>query len=269
MKDLLRREKAPFADASWAAIDEQAREVLSATMSARRVVDVTGPLGLQYAAVNLGRLEPGRVEAGKGVFYGVRKVLPLVEVRVPFMLDLWELDDVVRGARDPDLQPLIDAASQLAAFEERAVYEGFEPGNIMGLAEASLHETVTLGADPSSWPEAIGRAMVLLKTAGEGPPYALVAGPPVFRALDRVVGQYPLRKQIEGLISGEIVLAPFVQGAFLLPMENEGDFELVLGQDASVGFEIQEGQNVRLYLTESFTFRVLEPQAVVPFRCSP
>ena len=71
------------------------------------------------------------------------------------------------------------------------------------------------------------------------------------------------------LVGGELILAPFVEGAFLLPTDNEDDFELVLGQDASVGFEIQEGQNVRFYFTESFTFRVLEAQAVVPFRCGP
>ena len=49
---------------------------------------------------------------------------------------------------------------------------------------------------------------------------------------------------------------------------SKGDFELTLGQDVSVGFEQQEGQKVRLFMTESFTFRVIEPQAVVAFRAS-
>jgi uncharacterized linocin/CFP29 family protein len=265
MNDLLRRHHAPIAPQSWAAIDEQAREVLTANLSARRVVDVSGPHGFSHAAVNLGRLDPGRVDAGNGVLYGIRKLLPLVEVRVPFTLDLWELDDVVRGARDPNLDPLIEAAGKLAAFEERAVYHGFAPAGIVGMAQASTHDSVTLAGDPASWPEAIGRAMVQLKSAGETPPYSLVAGPSVFRALESVVGQYPLRRQIEQLIGDEIVLAPYVDGAFLLPAGNDDDFELVLGQDASVGFEQQQGQDVRLYLTESFTFRVLEPQAVVAF----
>jgi uncharacterized linocin/CFP29 family protein len=265
MNDLLRRHQAAIAPQSWEAIDEQAREVLTANLSARRVVDVSGPHGWQHAAVNIGRLEPGRVDAGGGVLYGIRKVLPLVEVRVPFTLDLWELDDVVRGARDPNLDALIEAAGKLAAFEERAVYHGFAPASIAGMAQACTHGEVALAGDPASWPEAIGRAMVELKSAGEAPPYTLVAGPTVFRALDSISGQYPLRRQIEQLIGGEIVLAPYVDGAFLLPTNNDGDFELVLGQDASVGFEQQEGQHVRLYLTESFTFRVLEPQAVVAF----
>jgi uncharacterized linocin/CFP29 family protein len=265
VSDLLRRNQAPIAPPSWEAIDDQAREVLAANLSARRVVDVSGPHGWEHAAVNLGRLDPGRVDAGNGVLYGIRKVQPLVEVRVPFTLDLWELDDVVRGARDPNLDALIDAAGKLASFEERAVYHGFAPAGIVGLSQATAHDAVALAGDPLGWPEAIGRAIIELKSAGEVPPYTLVAGPRVFRALESVVGQYPLRRQIELLIGGEIVLAPYVDGAFLMPSDNEDDFELVLGQDASVGFEQQDGQTVRLFLTESFTFRVLEPQAVVAF----
>jgi uncharacterized linocin/CFP29 family protein len=265
MIDLLRRDLAPFAPASWEAIDEQAREVLRGNLSARKIVDVAGPFGWQHASVNVGRLDPGRVDAGNGVLYGIRKVLPLVEVRVPFVLDLWELDDVVRGARDPNLDPLIEAAGKLAAFEERAIYYGFQPGGIVGMAKASQHELVQLRSEPKGWPQAIAHAIVALKTAGESPPYTLVAGRTVFQAMERDAGQYPLRKQIEQLIDGAIVLAPNIEGAFLLPANSEGDFELTLGQDISVGFEQQDGQRVKLYLTESFTFRVLEPQAVVAF----
>jgi uncharacterized linocin/CFP29 family protein len=87
----------------------------------------------------------------------------------------------------------------------------------------------------------------------------------VFQGLERDAGSYPLRKQIESLIDGPIVLAPNIDGAFLVPTESEGDFELTLGQDISVGFDQQHGQRVQLYMTESFTFRVLEPQAVVAF----
>lgn len=265
MNDLLRRHHAPIAAASWEAIDAQAREVLTANLSARKLVDVSGPHGWEHAAINLGRLDPARKDAGGGVIYGIRKVLPLVEVRVPFSLDLWELDDVVRGARDPNLDALSEAALKLAAFEERAIYHGFAAAGIVGLAQASTHPKPVLAGAPASWPESIANAMVALKSAGEPPPYTLVAGGKIFQTLDRDAGQYPVRRQIEQLIRGPIVLAPQIEGAFLLPSDSEGDFELVLGQDISVGFEQQDGQSVRMYVTESFTFRVLEPQAVVAF----
>ena len=43
-----------------------------------------------------------------------------------------------------------------------------------------------------------------------------------------------------------------------------GDFELTVGQDFSIGYLGHTLQTVRLYLQESFTFRVLAAEAAVP-----
>ena len=40
--------------------------------------------------------------------------------------------------------------------------------------------------------------------------------------------------------------------------------ELVIGQDMSLGYEDKTTGKVRCFLTESFTFRVVNPEAVVP-----
>lgn len=263
--DLLRREHAPIASASWQLIDAQARDVLCENLSARRVVGVSGPYGIEHAAINLGRLAPTSLEATTGVFYGIRRVLPLVETRVPFSLDLWELDNVVRGARDPDLAPLLEAAAKLAQFEERAIYYGFEPAGIVGMTGASAHERIQLASDASTWPAVIAQASVKLHSAGIAPPYSLIVGPRLFQAIARDTGQYPLRKQIEALVGGPLVLAQHVDAAFLVRADATAEFELVLGQDIAIGFEEQHGKQARLYLSESFTFRVLEPAAVVCF----
>jgi uncharacterized linocin/CFP29 family protein len=44
-----------------------------------------------------------------------------------------------------------------------------------------------------------------------------------------------------------------------------GDFELTVGEDFSLGYLEHSGAAVRLYLQESFTFRVLSPEAAVAF----
>ena len=264
--DLLRRGKAPLAEEAWKLIDEQAREVLGANLSGRKFVDVSGPHGWEYAAVNLGRLEAGTVAAGEGVSYGIRKALPLVEVRVPFKLDLRELDAAGRGALDPDLDPLIDAARKIAAFEERAIYYDFAPAGILGMAAASSHQPVALGRDPRAFAEAVARAIVALRKSGEQPSYALVVGPALFEGLESEAGGgYPRRKQIASLIGGPILLSPVVETAFLVPATSKDHFELTIGQDLSIGYDFRDGNDVNLFLVESFTFRVLEPQAVVQF----
>jgi uncharacterized linocin/CFP29 family protein len=45
-----------------------------------------------------------------------------------------------------------------------------------------------------------------------------------------------------------------------------GDFLLDCGQDLSIGYVDQDADLVRLYIEESFTFRVLEPDAAVALR---
>jgi uncharacterized linocin/CFP29 family protein len=42
-----------------------------------------------------------------------------------------------------------------------------------------------------------------------------------------------------------------------------GDFKLTLGQDLSIGYESHTQNEVQLYLTESFVFRVIEPKALI------
>lgn len=49
---------------------------------------------------------------------------PLVETRIPFELDVVELNNVVRGAKDVDLGRLEAAAKKIALFEEKIVYHG-------------------------------------------------------------------------------------------------------------------------------------------------
>ena len=45
-----------------------------------------------------------------------------------------------------------------------------------------------------------------------------------------------------------------------------GDFELIVGQDLSVGYASHTAATVSLYLVESMTFRILSPEAAVWLR---
>jgi uncharacterized linocin/CFP29 family protein len=54
-----------------------------------------------------------------------------------------------------------------------------------------------------------------------------------------------------------------VHGGVVLSMWG-GDFVLESGEDISIGYRSHDEQAVQLYLEESLTFRVLEPDAAVP-----
>ena len=59
-----------------------------------------------------------------------------------------------------------------------------------------------------------------------------------------------------------IIWAPAIEGAFVLTTRG-GDFELNIGQDFSIGYLTHTDVMVRLYLQESFTFRLLTSEASV------
>jgi uncharacterized linocin/CFP29 family protein len=264
--DILKRSLSPISDAAWAEIDEQARRVLRANLSARRFVDFNGPLGWDYTAVTVGRLgtvDPGEKQA---VRYGIFDVQPLVESRVEFELNTWELDNVDRGAKDIDFDSLDEAARKIARFEESAVYRGLSEGKIRGLAEAAEADPVRLSSgSPAELLKSISGAVAKLTEASVEGPYALICGPEVWNALETVSSEgYPLRERLERLLGGPIILNPGDHGNFVVSRRG-GDFELTVGQDLSVGYVGHTGSTVTLYLTETFTFRVIGPEAVVPF----
>jgi len=262
--EILKRTFAPLTDAAWEAISAEAKEVFRLNLSARSVVDVGEPRGFAFSALNLGRVEVPKGGEKGPVRYGIRQVLPVVEVRASFELDLWELDNLERGARNPNLDNLRRAAKELAKFEEQALYSGFKPAGIAGLLTAAKFAPVPVATEPAALPDAVTRAVVGLRYADVDGPYALALGAPLYQLL--VAGAeagYPIRRRIEKEIGGPIVLAPFLPGGALVSRRG-GDAELALGQDISIGYEHHTGSTVRLYFGESFAFRVLTPEAIVP-----
>jgi uncharacterized linocin/CFP29 family protein len=59
------------------------------------------------------------------------------------------------------------------------------------------------------------------------------------------------------------VWAPGVRGAVVVSQRG-GDFAFESGQDLSIGYDSHDGDVVRLYLEESFSFHVATPEAAVP-----
>ncbi len=262
--DLLKRNHAPIIPEAWEQIDNEARRVLKLNLAGRKLADFDGPHGWHYSAVSLGRLEVFEREVVPGVRAGKRLVQPLVELRVPMQLDIWELDNIARGAEDPDLAPVIEAAEKIARAEDHAIFNGYSEAGITGIIEASPYEPLRIPGDCAQYPRAIVQAIETLREAGVNGPYALVLGPQAYNDISQASDDgYPIRKRIEQqIINGPIIWAPSLDGALLLSARG-GDFELTVGQDLSIGYSYHDREHVGLFITESFTFRVLEPAAAI------
>lgn len=262
MTDILRRELAPIAGAAWAEIDEEAQKRLRTHLSARFVVDFSGPHGWELASVNLGRLEIEKKPAGE-VTWGQRRILPLVEIRVPFKLKQLELDNVLRGSKDAGLDALAEAARSAARFENNLVFNGFKAGGIKGICEQAGHKPLTLPKSPEDIPETIAKAKLALEQVGVEGPYALVLGTEAYTSLTRStkIG-FPIYRVVNELVDGNLTWSPEVEGGLLLSKRG-GDFELTVGQDLSIGYASHNRDEVELYFTESLAFRVLDPDAAI------
>ena len=263
MNDLL-RELAPISDVAWEEIEQEAKRTLKFTLAARKLVDFRGPLGWDASAVSLGRTQGADTPPQSGVEARLRRVQPLVELRIPFQLSRQELEAVGRGARDPDLDAVRDAARNAALAEDRAIFHGYSAGAIEGIIEAAAGSTLAISDNYEDYPALVAEATNKLRSSGVGGPYAIALGPRCYTGLTKTTkGGYPVIEHVRRLLDGPIVWAPGVNGAVVLSVRGD-DFELVVGQDFSLGYLTHTANVVTLYLQESFTFRVLTSEAAVP-----
>jgi uncharacterized linocin/CFP29 family protein len=259
---LLKRHIAPILPEAWDAIDEEARVALQVALAAR-VVDVDGPHGWELASVSTGKLDLLAEQPAEGVGAGVRRVNPVVELRIPFELKIMDLDSISRGAEDPDLDAVGEAARQIARAEDTAVFKGFKAGGVQGILETIPHDPIPFGRSPDEHLEAATQARSKLIAAGIGGPYALVLGSRTHREVMQAADDgYPLTKRFNQVLEGPIIESNVIEGGLLMSTRG-GDFELTLGVDFSIGFVSSDRDKVELYLTSAFAFRTLEPAAAV------
>lgn len=261
----LMRELAPISERAWGEIEGEAARRLRHELAARRLVDFDGPHGWEKPCVNLGRVRDLQTGPASGVSAAERQVVPLVELRADFRLARRELEALDRGAPDPDLDPLLDAAKRIARAEDAAVFHGFAAGQIRGIFEQSSHETMTISDDYGAYPTMVAVAIGRLHDAGIEGPYALALGPRCWVGLNQAPGHggYPVFNQVSRLVDGRIFRAPSVDGALLVSLRG-GDYQLTIGRDLSIGYAGHDGDSVSLYFVESMTFRVVAPEAAVP-----
>ncbi|MDH6132000.1 putative linocin/CFP29 family protein [Kitasatospora sp. MAA4] len=258
----LHRELAPVSTRAWAEIEEEARRTFILHLAGRRVVDLAGPAGVELAAVGSGHLRAIESPVA-GAQARARSAQQVVELRVPFTVSRQAVDDIERGSRDSDWQPVKDAARTVALAEDSAVFEGWAAAGITGVRTGTSNPVLALPADVRDYPDAVSRALTTLRLAGVDGPYALLLGADAYTAVNETSNHgYPLRGHLARVVDGEIVWAPALAGAVVLSCRG-GDFELHLGQDLSIGYLGHDADTVQLYLQESLTFSLYSPEAAV------
>lgn len=259
--DLFRRELAPIGERGWAEIESRAREVLTSNLFCRQFLEVEGPYGFDYNAYPLGSLNNLK-NPPDALGWGVRAVLPLVEVRAPFKLSLWELDNLYRGNFVVDFSSMERAALELAEFEDRAILKGLDEACIAGL-ERLAPVRMPIEGTPQSLTRQLFKAMGAMISKGVKGPYVLVVNPALWaEAFSKSTES--LMELAEDAGVSEVVLCPRLEKGILLSPSSE-NMRIVLGQDVTIGYCCSSETEVHLYFTETFTFHVANPDAMVLF----
>ena len=258
----LHRELAPISSAAWADLEAEATRTFKRHVAGRRAVDVPAPGGLELGAVATGHLDALDAPA-EGVVAHRRRSQPLVELRVQFIVDRQQVDDVERGARDADWQPVKDAAKRMAFAEDRGVFMGYPAAGIAGITGSSSNAPVALPGEVREYPDAVNHAVTALRLAGVDGPYTLALSADAYTAVSETSNYgYPIFEHIRRLLDGEILWAPAIDGGVLLSTRG-GDFELRFGQDLSIGYLSHDESSVQLYFQETMTFLVNTTEASV------
>jgi uncharacterized linocin/CFP29 family protein len=262
----LLRSSAPISDTGWSELDREVQQRLLPGLAARRLVDFSGPHGWEHSAVDLGRV--ANIEApGKGLRAGLRRMLPLVELRADFVVSRSELRDLDRGAVDLDLGAVDAAARQIAQAENVAVFHGWASAGIVGISDAAGIPPIAPGKKFADYPKYVAKAVETLLSAGVSGPYGLALGPDGYTGVVETTenGGLIVFDHLREILGGPIVWAPGVRGAVVLSLRG-GDFLFESGQDLSLGYDHHDATSVHLYVEESFTFRVATPEAAVALK---
>ena len=188
---------------------------------------------------------------------------PIIELRVPFTVDRAAVDDVERGAKDSDWQPLKDAARKIAFAEDRAVFEGYAAAGIVGIRESSSNPALALPDDALAYPNIISQAVSSLRLAGVNGPYSVLLSRRRVHHRHRDVGPRLPHSRAPGTGRGRgDHLGASDRGGFVLSTRG-GDYELRVGQDLSIGYLSHDAASVQLYFQESLTFFVYTSEAAV------
>ncbi|WP_229840025.1 family 1 encapsulin nanocompartment shell protein [Streptomyces brasiliensis] len=258
----LHRELAPITPAAWAEIEDEARRTFRRNLAGRRAVDVSGPHGPELAAVGTGHLS-GIDGPAPDVKARLRQARPLVELTVPFTVSRAAVDDVDRGARNSDWQPVKDAARTMAFAEDQAVFHGYPAAQIDGLRGRTSNPVLRLPVEPRDYPDAVAGALTTLRLAGVQGPYSLLLGADAYTAVSETSDHgYPIAAHLSRILDGPPIWAPAVEGGFLLTTRG-GDYELRLGEDLAIGYTAHDATEIQLYFRQTLTFLVFTDEAVV------
>jgi uncharacterized linocin/CFP29 family protein len=268
----LPREDAPFSDRVWQMIDEAAIGSARSQLAGRRVLEITGPMGLGVRGLEQGEKAVG-VEVKRGrtsATMSSASAIPVPLISADFMISVRDIAAAEERGQRLELRQVVDAAIATAHLEDMLIFEGNRELGIEGLLTAEGSEEVQIG----DWHN-VGQAMddlivavTKLDSAGFAGPYTAALSPPIYNALFL---RYPQGNQTQleharQIIASGLVKAPTLKSGGVLLAAGREFATIMMGQDMTVGYAGPSGSNYELVIMESLTPYIPVPEAICILR---
>jgi uncharacterized linocin/CFP29 family protein len=276
MTDYLLRDQAPLSEAEWEQVDSVAEETARRALVGRRIVPVLGPLGAGVEVVpdyvfrgtERGGLDlTGEREAGI-VRPSEHRFLPIPLLYKDFQLHWRDLAMHHQMDLPLDTGPVATAATIVARTEDDLIFNGDAGLGYEGLLNAAGRGVLQMsdwGGLGNAFRDVV-TATQYLADAGFYGPYAVVASPRMYAALNRVYENTGVLEieQIQKLAaSGVYRSAAIPDGRALVVAMGASNMDLVVAQDLVVAYLTAENLNHLFRVLESVVLRIKRPQAIV------
>lgn len=258
----LSRDDAPFGESVWEALDDVVVAAAKSQLSARRILDIEGPYGLEQKSIPLYDITISDEE----VKLMSSPVLPIPLMETQFTLNTRDLAAYEAEGIPLNTQNVAMAAIALARAEDALIFEGDKKLGLEGLLTTKGARSVELG----NWDQVGTAADVVIKgvsaldAAGFHGPYALALAPDLYNKLYRLYPQgYQIELQhIEGILGSKVVKAPGIGKGGALLATGSQFASIVIGQDMMTGFIGPDNSDFKFRITESLVLRLRVPESV-------
>jgi uncharacterized linocin/CFP29 family protein len=258
----LNRESSPIAPAVWSQIDAEFTTLLSQRLKLRSAVDFV-PVSFETDSVATGSLKP--LSSKGGVAMSARVPLPMVEICYDFEMPKAVIEEFKRDKPNFDNTVFKNAANTFSGIENTLILDGLKSAAIEGILTHIPHKPIKT-KDTKGLIDAVSSMIAAFAGDFVAGPYKLVLSTAtLIKMVGESEGGVSIKDRLEAVLGANffVVCEAIGNDKILALSTRGGDFALYNGLDVSIGYSGEESESYKLFMMESATFRVINPEAAL------
>jgi len=269
--EYLSRTSSPVTEELWQLIDEATVRTARSVLTGRRVLTMTGPLGIGTGSVPVDDQDQKAETASDGfIVTRGRRMVELPTLYEDFTLYAKDLAQSEKAGYPADLSAVMAAAQAMALKEDRLIFLGNAKLGYDGLLSVPNANRLAKG----DWAEGenaftdVAAGIETLVSKGVYGAYTLVVSPTLYMQMQRrqqALGMMEIER-VSKLVEGRLFRSPVLgKHQAVLVSAQPQNMDLVVGQDLAAAYLEQRDLNHVFRLTETVLPRIRRQQAVAVF----